>query len=275
MCISSLAHHIRFVSSSIYPILSYLIVSLFILRPRLTETLFLELNGTWGGERKKVMSKPLLRILCFGDSLTAGWPSAHPYAGKLEEKLEAALPHLQPICEVDGVPGNRVAHGSYRKRMERAWQRRSNSTSSSGSGSASYRSSIGSNSSSNSNDTHHHHHQQQNQQSREQEREREGGGAEEQTAGPPSSSATDSEDARSRPKYDWTIVLGGTNDLAWKVSPNDVVDGLRRTWGIPLSRGGKVLALTIPEVGVGYFPKVDEARDDINEAIREYKRPNL
>lgn len=70
-------------------------------------------------------------------------------------------------------------------------------------------------------------------------------------------------------------MLGGTNDLAWKVSPNDVVDGLRRTWGIPLSRGGKVLALTIPEVGVGYFPQVDEARDDINEAIREYKRPNL
>lgn len=70
-------------------------------------------------------------------------------------------------------------------------------------------------------------------------------------------------------------MLGGTNDLAWKVSPNDVVDGLRRTWGISLSRGGKVLALTIPEVGVGYFPQVDEARDDINEAIREYKRPNF
>lgn len=97
------------------------------------------------------MSRPPLRILCFGDSLTAGWPSQHPYGGKLEEKLEAALPHLRPICKIDGLPGNKVAYDSYRKRMERAWQPRSNSTSSSGGASAGHRRGTGSSSNGSSN----------------------------------------------------------------------------------------------------------------------------
>lgn len=70
-------------------------------------------------------------------------------------------------------------------------------------------------------------------------------------------------------------MLGGTNDLAWKAFPTEVIDGLRRTWDVALSRGGKVLALTIPEAGGGHFPEVDAARDEINEAIRTYKRPGL
>lgn len=169
------------------------------------------------------MPRTPLRILCFGDSLTAGYPANHPYGGKLEEKLSAASPHIEPICEVDGEPGNRVAHGSYRRRMERAWGRRS---------------SIGSNGSNSSR--------------------------------PSTGNDTGASD---QPLYDWTIVLGGTNDIAWNISPNDVIDGLRRTWGIPLSRGGKVLALTIPEAGRGHYPRSDKARDEINEAIRAYKRP--
>ncbi|KAK7753724.1 hypothetical protein SLS62_004348 [Diatrype stigma] len=205
------------------------------------------------------MSRPRLRILCFGDSLTAGWPSGHPYGGKLEEKLEAALPHLRPICEVDGVPGDKVAYGSYRKRMERAWQPRGASTASSGSGtSADHRRSTGSSSSGS----------------------RPSSIASASAATATTNTAATSGDSnkdepRSRPEYDWTIVLGGTNDLAWKVVPTEVVDGLRRTWDVALSRGGKVLALTIPEAGGGYFPEVDAARDEINEGIRAYKRPGF
>lgn len=51
-----------------------------------------------------------LGILCFGDSLTAGYYCYglhyHPYAGKLGEKLKAAFPDTEMIIDVNGVPGD-------------------------------------------------------------------------------------------------------------------------------------------------------------------------
>lgn len=66
------------------------------------------------------MSKTPLSILCFGDSLTAGYPAGQPYAAKLKEKLEDAFRDHLFSCveyEVDGVPGDLVTRGSYIDRM--------------------------------------------------------------------------------------------------------------------------------------------------------------
>ncbi|XDG10324.1 hypothetical protein ABKA04_009939 [Annulohypoxylon sp. FPYF3050] len=69
------------------------------------------------------MAKKTLRLLCFGNSLTAGFPAGQPYAERLKEKLEDALlghGYREIIYEVDGVPGDLVTRGSYLSRMEDA-----------------------------------------------------------------------------------------------------------------------------------------------------------
>lgn len=66
--------------------------------------------------------KTPFRILCFGDSLTDGYPAAHPYAGKLVEKLEAAFPLYDVQVEVDGLPGDQV-QGNFLRRMQKQWAR--------------------------------------------------------------------------------------------------------------------------------------------------------
>lgn len=57
------------------------------------------------------MSKSL-SILCFGNSLTAGYYNYglayHPYAWKLEERLKAAFPTHTIRIDVDGLPGDMV-----------------------------------------------------------------------------------------------------------------------------------------------------------------------
>lgn len=66
------------------------------------------------------MPKQPLCILCFGNSLTAGYPPGQPYAEKLKEKLEAALQghsFSRVEYEVDGVPGDLVTTGSFVDRM--------------------------------------------------------------------------------------------------------------------------------------------------------------
>ncbi|KYK58608.1 hypothetical protein DCS_05625 [Drechmeria coniospora] len=47
--------------------------------------------------------------------------------------------------------------------------------------------------------------------------------------------------------YDWVIILGGTNDLARCCTGQMIVDALKACWDIPLAKGSKVLALTVPE----------------------------
>ncbi|KAI0485211.1 GDSL-like Lipase/Acylhydrolase [Xylariaceae sp. FL0804] len=158
--------------------------------------------------RKKKTKTKKLRILCFGNSLTAGFPADHPYALKLRKELERENKRdggglLPPgtdgvECVVEGLPGDLVTRGTFIERMEIAWHL-----------------------------------------------------AEE--------------------PFDWTIVLGGTNDLGWGVQPEQVIEGLKRTWDIPLSKGGKVLALTIPETKSQAEPLVARRRV-INEAIQSYEK---
>ncbi|KAI5926329.1 SGNH hydrolase [Camillea tinctor] len=74
--------------------------------------------------------------------------------------------------------------------------------------------------------------------------------------------------------YDWTIILGGTNDFAWDVSTDTLIAGLKKVWDIPLSRGGKVLALTIPDTKLR-GPEIPERRAKVNQAIKAYKKTNF
>jgi len=54
-----------------------------------------------------------IHILCFGDSLTAGWMSGtmiyHPYNESMVEKLQKSLPTIDFTTDVQGLPGDQVA----------------------------------------------------------------------------------------------------------------------------------------------------------------------
>ncbi|KAF4962671.1 hypothetical protein FSARC_9232 [Fusarium sarcochroum] len=66
--------------------------------------------------------------------------------------------------------------------------------------------------------------------------------------------------------YDWTIVLGGTNDLAYGVPTDNIFAALIDIYDVALSRESKVLALTVPECA----SKAEEstrARNELNERI--------
>ncbi|EAQ89382.1 hypothetical protein CHGG_06001 [Chaetomium globosum CBS 148.51] len=60
-------------------------------------------------------SRPRLRILCFGDSLTAGYSAwgaiHHPYNEMLENMVSMAYPDLDVATVEDGVSGATVEHG--------------------------------------------------------------------------------------------------------------------------------------------------------------------
>lgn len=88
--------------------------------------------------------------------------------------------------------------------------------------------------------------------------------------------------------YDWTVVLGGTNDLALGFGADQIFEELRRIWGVPLSKGGRVLACTVPEAAAKstwkqkgepdrdhVFARVDRKRDALNELIRNHKQEGL
>ena len=74
-------------------------------------------------EGGKPAQKSSLRILCFGDSLTAGYSRYgmlhFPYAVHLKEKLQAAFPSLEIHIDVEGMSGAQV-RGQYLGRLNRA-----------------------------------------------------------------------------------------------------------------------------------------------------------
>lgn len=150
--------------------------------------------------------KRSLRILCFGDSLTSGYPFSHPYATSLTSILSRALPNLHIEPHVDGSPGDTVVGGTFLQRIEPKFLAV-------------------------------------------------GGGN----------------------PFDWTVVLGGTNDLSFAIEPATVFAGLRRVWAVPLSKGGRVLACTVPETGGGGWrgESLAKRRDALNKMIREHKQENL
>ncbi|KAJ5261372.1 SGNH hydrolase [Penicillium angulare] len=69
------------------------------------------------------MPKPL-SILCFGNSLTAGYfawgTEYHPYDDKLKETLKSKIPGLKVMTYISGLPGDLVVFppGSFLSRMQ-------------------------------------------------------------------------------------------------------------------------------------------------------------
>ncbi|KAK0660848.1 SGNH hydrolase-type esterase domain-containing protein [Cercophora samala] len=153
-----------------------------------------------------------LRILCFGDSLTAGYSylgsSYHPYHIKMDQMLAMAFPDYEIITVEEGECGDVVRNG-FLPRIQECL--------------------------------------------------------------PPAKQKDD------KPPYDWVVVLGGTNDIAFRIPPQEIFKKLTEVWDVPLRRGCKVLALTVPDV-VGdskFKTKGDTDRQVLNELIMGYKKPNL
>lgn len=124
---------------------------------------------------KSTESTDPIKILCFGDSLTAGYHSwgmeYQPYATRLEERLKHRYPSKEFDITVDGVPGDLVTAGTFVSRLQ---------------------------------------HQ-----------------------------------LRVNEQFDWVVILGGTNDLGWGRTPEDVLISLEILWTMALESGAKVLALTV------------------------------
>lgn len=153
--------------------------------------------------------KASLRILCFGDSLTAGYSSHkpdHPYAHALTKTLTRAFPSLTVDAHVDGVAGDFVSLPTSRflPRIEPVFLTK-------------------------------------------------GGGT----------------------PFDWTVVLGGTNDLALVIEPEKLFAALRAVWAVPLSKGGRVLACTVPDSKPSGRGNVAARRDELNGLIRGWRQENL
>lgn len=64
------------------------------------------------------------------------------------------------------------------------------------------------------------------------------------------------------------------SDLAYSKSPEAIFAGLQAIYDIALANGTKVLALTVPEVGVKSAP-LDASRNALNQMILEHKKENL
>lgn len=74
--------------------------------------------------------------------------------------------------------------------------------------------------------------------------------------------------------FDWTVILGGTNDLALGVDADRIFESLRKVWAVPLSKGGRVLACTVPDAGTKARRDVD-GRAELNGLIRGHRQENL
>ncbi|KAL1988688.1 hypothetical protein VTN96DRAFT_8388 [Rasamsonia emersonii] len=155
-----------------------------------------------------------LRILCFGNSLTAGYwhygLEYHPYAIKLKERLQQSIteeellpPNTDIVIDVEGLPGDLAVSppGRFLGRMEGRC---------------------------------------------------------------------------SKTAYDWVIVLGGTNDLAYGTfSPSQIFAALQQAWSTALTSSTSnnrtnVLALTIPECSA-ISDRLTRRRDELNAKILAHR----
>lgn len=75
-------------------------------------------------------------------------------------------------------------------------------------------------------------------------------------------------------KYDWIIILGGTNDLGHGLKPDDIFAGLEKTYKVALDHGASILAMTVPECAA-VSKSLDERRERLNTLIKERKGDRL
>ncbi|PFH55847.1 hypothetical protein XA68_17516 [Ophiocordyceps unilateralis] len=75
-------------------------------------------------------------------------------------------------------------------------------------------------------------------------------------------------------RFDWIVLLAGTNDLAYANEAPDIFDALQSCWDMAIARGAKVLALTVPECQAR-SKWVDETRRKLNDMILAHKQANF
>jgi lysophospholipase L1-like esterase len=68
-------------------------------------------------------------------------------------------------------------------------------------------------------------------------------------------------------KWDWLVFLGGTNDLGYGRSVEAIWETILLVTSIPMTRGAKVLLLTVPECSAKHT-QLDRSRRELNEKIR-------
>ena len=66
--------------------------------------------------------------------------------------------------------------------------------------------------------------------------------------------------------YSYAIILGGSNDIGWQDTPDEIIDYLLDLWKIAIERGIKVIACTIPPIGA-YYPTIQAAQKELNQLI--------
>ncbi|ESZ89875.1 hypothetical protein SBOR_9744 [Sclerotinia borealis F-4128] len=61
-----------------------------------------------------------IHILCFGNSLTQGFPINHPYAIALQDTFQSSSPYISISTDVQGLPGDQVVSppGHYLPRLD-------------------------------------------------------------------------------------------------------------------------------------------------------------
>ncbi|CAL3973261.1 unnamed protein product [Diplocarpon coronariae] len=74
--------------------------------------------------------------------------------------------------------------------------------------------------------------------------------------------------------YDWVVFLGGTNDLAYSISPTKIYQEIKAITDIPLATGARVLLLTVPECETKN-EKLDRARGDLNGLLKSDARDGV
>jgi len=76
-------------------------------------------------------------------------------------------------------------------------------------------------------------------------------------------------------KFDYVVILGGTNDIFNSFDPNEIFDGLKNLYDICENHGAIVLALTIIEFSYDKsLHKIEQRRIEVNESIRNYSATN-
>lgn len=84
----------------------------------------------------------------------------------------------------------------------------------------------------------------------------------------------DSTSTSNQPLYNYTIFLGGTNDLGWGKPASEIWSSIKAITAVPLLYGSKVLLMTVPECGVK-SEKLDKKRGELNACIREDRREGV
>lgn len=66
------------------------------------------------------------------------------------------------------------------------------------------------------------------------------------------------------------------SDIAFNISPEEIMTAFKEIWNIPISHGSKVLALTVPRATIdSRNAGLVERRNTLNKMIQEHKADNL